>query len=228
MDTIYDFLSKYIRTYLKNNKSNKESILNYITERYYDEYKKNFSKTNNKEDALNETLSAFNKEYLVKTKTKKSIFALLLSLFSFLVEIIISFSAIFLDNLMITYGIIVATLLLIMILILTFMITTFKKRTLIDYIIFSLLLISIIVINIQSFIYFYRPFVDQVSYYLHYIFPGALIWKRYFDDVLNSSITLFDPTLITSFICLITSLVIYIIENKKEKKLSKNINVNNK
>ena len=221
MDEVYSFLSKYINSQLKNYKFSSENELNNIIDEYYDEYKKNFIKTKNKEDALNETLSSFNNEYLLNANIKKSTFALLISMFYFLIEVIKSIIGMLIANPITEVSTINPILLVISIFVLIFLLVTYKKRTKVDFIIFILLFISIIVINIEGFVNFYGLTMDGVSYRLDYIFPGLLLWKQYFNREFNSTITLFDPTLIVSFICLITSLMIYIIESKKENKLVK-------
>lgn len=221
MDEVYSFLSKYINSQLKNYKFSSENELNNIIDEYYDEYKKNFIKTKNKEDALNETLSSFNNEYLLNANIKKSTFALLISMFYFLIEVIKSIIGMLIANPITEVSTINPILLVISIFVLIFLLVTYKKRTKVDFIIFILLFISIIVINIEGFVNFYGLTMDGVSYRLDYIFPGLLLWKQYFNGKFNSTITLFDPTLIVSFICLITSLMIYIIESKKENKLIK-------
>ena len=113
MDEVYSFLSKYINSQLKNYKFSSENKLNNIIDEYYDEYKKYLDKLNNKDDALNETLYSFNKKYLVKKDYKKSTFALLISLFYFIIESLKAFLGLFSFDLSLVFGVIDPILLII-------------------------------------------------------------------------------------------------------------------
>ena len=226
MDEVYSFLSKYINSQLKNYKFYSENKLNNIIDEYYDEYKKYLDKLNNKDDALNETLYSFNKKYLVKKDYKKSTFALLISLFYFIIESLKAFLGLFSFDLSLVFGVIDPILLIISIAFLIFLVVTYKKRTKVDFIIFGFLFLSIIIINIQCFGYFYRPTTGDYYYKLRYMFPGVLFSELYWLTSIESNLyelrhttILFDSTFIISFLCLITSSIFYL---KKRRKYARN------
>lgn len=103
---------------------------------------------------------------------------------------------------------------------------THRKRNVLDWIIAAVLVASVTAITVQCVLYFYRPRTGNYYFELYYEFPGVLRYCTYFlvsqekeTYELNSTVYLFDPTLVASLICLAVSLVLYFMERKKGGKI---------
>lgn len=109
---------------------------------------------------------------------------------------------------------------------LIYTIATIRKINIIDFIVAGILFISVLVITIQRFLYLYRPDTGNYYHELYYDFPGILGFRTYnlvsletMEYEFSGTVNLFDSTLISSSICFIVSLVMYILEKKKEAKI---------
>lgn len=107
-----------------------------------------------------------------------------------------------------------------------YVIITHKKRKLVDFIICGVIFLSFAIIEIEALSFFYRARTGDIFYTLYYKIPGILNFNTHalitkdpicFDIMKTDS--LFDPTLIITFICFIVSSVLFIIDKRKTKKL---------
>lgn len=107
-------------------------------------------------------------------------------------------------------------------------IATFKQRSWLDIAVVVLLFSAIIAIHIQSYKYNLLTYNGEYYYVLHYIFPGLL--RRDLMVIIDpyviphiyevkDSFYFFDPTLVVSFVCLVTSSIFIIKERYDRKKL---------
>lgn len=107
-------------------------------------------------------------------------------------------------------------------------IATFKQRSWLDIAVVVLLFSAIIAIHIQSYKYNLLSYNGEYYYALHYIFPGLL--RRDLMVIIDpyviphmyevkGSFYFFDPTLVVSFVCLVTSSIFIIKERYDRKKL---------
>lgn len=125
-----------------------------------------------------------------------------------------------------TFDVLYPIFALITLIYLIYTIATFIKRNIINFIVAGILFISVLVITIQCFLYLYRSDTGNYYHELYYDFPGILGFCTYdlvslgaMEYEFSGTVNLYDPTLISSLICFIVSLVMYIFEKKKEAKI---------
>ncbi len=150
-------------------------------------------------------------------------YSLMLSTISFIFCIIVSLIGWLVADVLNVYGVIYPIYLVITLGFFIFAISTYKKRSKLDFTIIFLIFLSAVAISIQCFIYFYRARTGNFYYSLNYQFPGILKFNTHIITSLeplkfriSNTIILFDPTLIISFVCLIISIYFDIIEGRKK------------
>lgn len=120
----------------------------------------------------------------------------------------------FTQDVLSVFGIMYPILMIVVFIYFLYTLITYKKRSFIDCIVILILFLAVLFITIQDFIYFYRPRTGDYYYSLYYDFPGILsfnkCWITSIEPLkyeLTSTKILFDPTLITSIICIVISLI---------------------
>lgn len=158
-------------------------------------------------------MDSFKKEKAIKNKSE---FSLKISLIIFFYSLLMFLLGLFTQDILYSFGILYPILMILVIIIFIYTLVTHKKRNFIDYIVISVLFLSVLSITIQDFIYLYRPRTGDYYYSLYYNFPGILNFNKHWlvsveplKYELASTIVLFDPTLISSIVCIIISIVKY-------------------
>lgn len=151
-----------------------------------------------------------------KITKKESNFSLKISLIIFFYSTLMFLIGLFKHDVLYSFWILIPILLILVIIICVYTLLTHKKRSFIDYIVLSILFLAVLSITIQNFIYLYRPRTGDYYYSLNYNFPGILNFNKHWlvsvDPLkyeLVSTMVLFDPTLISSIVCIIISIVKY-------------------
>lgn len=122
------------------------------------------------------------------------------------------------------FGVMYPILFLLALSMLIFTVVTFRRRNKLDYIISVVLFLAALSILIRCVMYFYRARTGNFYYSLFYSFPWILKFNRHMlvstEPVkykLESTVTLFDPTLIVSLLCLIVSAIFNVTEKRKRR-----------
>ena len=159
-------------------------------------------------------------------KINKYMYSLLVSSIALVSALIVAVLRWLNTDVLTTFDVLYPIFALITLIYLIYTIATIRKRNLIDFIVAGILFISVLVITIQCFLHIYRPDTGNYYHELYYDFPWTLGFGTY--DLVSletmkyefsGTVNLFDPTLISSLICFIVSIVMYIFEKKKEAKI---------
>ena len=226
MNNKYQIIRKTVKSQLQLRGITDNKSVDEFAQTCFDEYKISLDSGMSEADALKQAYTSLN-ETLDTYKISKKInvpyrYSLILSVISFMSCLIVSILGWLISDVLSVYGVIYPILFVLAIVILVYTISTFKKRNKLDIAIATVLFLSVLSIFIQCVIYFYRARTGDFYYSLDYIFPGILNFNRHvlvsvepLKYELASCITLFDPTLIISFISLITSVLYNIIKRRK-------------
>ena len=207
-------VKKIIENYLINNLKLKTCVeINYdeCFKYCFNIYKKEFSCGKNEEQALSFALYKTNQKYLFKLKSKKLnyIFPLIISAIS----LVLSFVLFAFERLMDQYRNLFLLDFVIFIFFLVFLsffvysIKTIKIRSKFELLISLVLMIAYFTILIESFIFFFIIPISDISYSLYFPMPGTLIFFTFEETKIN--LTLIDPTMLASFLCIILSIIYY-------------------
>lgn len=207
-------VGKIIRKYLENNfkdLSSNEKIFNECFEYCFIIYNNELSCEKNEEEALSFALYRTNQKYLLKLKSKKLnyIFPLITSVIS----LVLSFILFAFERLMDQYrnlfllDIVVFIFFLVFLSFFVYSIKTIKIRCKFELFISFVLLIAYFVFLIESFIFFFIIPLSPISYSLYFPMPGTLIYFTF--EEIKIDLILIDPTMLTSFLCIIMSIIYY-------------------
>jgi len=226
MNNKYQIIRKVVKSQLQLRGITDNKSIDEFAQTCFDEYKLSLDSGMNEDDALKQAYISLNEAldtYKVSKKTNLTYrYSLILSIISFVSCLVVSILGWLISDVLSVYGIIYPILFLFATAMLVYTILTFKKRNKLDAAIVIVLFLSALSIFIQCAIYFYRARTGDFYYSLNYTFPGLLNFNRHvlvsvepLKYELASCITLFDPTLIISFISLITSVLYNIIKRRK-------------
>ncbi len=223
----FEFIRKKVIDALKSRGILNNKNIDEYTQSCFDVYMLCLEKGLSKKDSLDISILSLNKILVSYCETNNLIsfnkYSSLLCTITFIFCIIVSLIGWFVADVLSVYRVIYPIYLIITLGFLFFAICTYKKRNKLDFIIIALIFLSAVAINIQCFIYFYRARTGNFYYSLNYQFFGILKFNTHMITSLeplnykiSNTITLFDPTLIISFVCLIFSIAFDIIERRKK------------
>ena len=230
---IISVINKAIEKKLRQNGIYNKRLFKELSDSTYDEYLLNLElKKTEKESLLNalDSMNATIDSNYRTNKFNKSRFSLFVSSIALIATLIIAIIGWLNTDILYIFNVIYPIFAFITLIYFIYVIVTYKKRSYLDFIVLGIIFISVLAITIQCFVYFYRSMTGNYYYELYYDFPGLLKYCTYWlvsmepiNYELSSTIFLFDPTLIASFVCFCLSLIMYLIE-KRKKRISNNIN----
>ena len=200
--------------------TNDERLTDYCLEAYESNIKNNLSETEALAQAILSTKEAIKQSCSIYKRKTPYGFSLSLSFAAFVISYLF-FMVLSFD--LAVYRIMYPIFFIMASATLAYTGITYKKRKKLDFIIVGALFLSVLIINIEALLFMYKVRTNEISYYLYYNFPGVLelTTSKLISSCPNKyqlikSITLFDPILIISFICLICSTIFTIIERRKK------------
>ncbi len=150
-------------------------------------------------------------------------FIFIVSGIAFVACLILHLIGLFVGDVLDVYGVLYPICLLFSIGLMIYLISTHKKRRLLDYLVCIFIFLGSLFINFEAISYFYRARTGNFYYSLYYKFPGILIYDTHSlisQDPITFEITntkyLFDPTLIIAFICFTITTILYIIDKRRK------------
>ena len=225
-----DLIKNRVSDVLKKHKILNKKNINKYTESCFNTYTLSMEKGLSKDEALDISIESLDKSLSSKKLIRPSIYSTILSTNSFLFALIIMLIGCTTIDSIFIMGPLYPIYLLMTLGFLIYALVTYKRRNMFDFILASLLFLSTIIINIQTLDNIYRPNLGWKDYSLSYRFPGILYNNTHiyegplYDTERIETAILFDPTLIISFICLITNFVLIILAKiKKPRKEENNI-----
>ncbi len=194
-----------------------KKLIDELSSSCFDEYSLNLESGKNEKDAYTaallstkNTMKSFAEE---KLGFKHCNFSIIISLIILVYSILIFFIGQFTPEALYSFGVLYPIFMILVIGIVVYTFITYRKRNAVDYIVITILFIAVLTITIQDFIYLYRARTGDFYYSLNYNFPGILKFNTHWlvsveplKYELKNTIILFDPTLISSVVCLIISI----------------------
>ncbi len=227
MKSDYEMIKKRVKNELKSRNFINKKTIEELSQSCFDDYKLSLENGISEEESLNYAITSLNETLdsyaLTTSKPNKYQFSLMLSLILFAACYFVSMlgwlSPGFLGVTRVIYPLFFLTILIIFI----YTIINYKKRNKLDFVIVTINFLAVLSITIQCFSYFYRARTGDFYYSLFYVFPGVLKFNRHvltslelFRYEIESTVILFDPTLLVSFFSLIISVVFNMIERRKK------------
>lgn len=224
---LYQMLEKKVKSQLKMAGISDNKMIDEFTESCLDDFNLALESGKTKVEAINQALTNLNDSLIaanaMKVKIYKYKYSLIIVLIVFFESLVTSVIGWLVADVLSVLGVVYPILFLTSLVILIFGIVTFRKRNVLDFLISIVLFLASLSIFVECLLFFYRARTGDFYYSLFYTFPGILSLNRNvlvslepMKYELTSSILLFDPTLVVSFLCLITSLVFNIVERRRK------------